>query len=132
METYSYTAVAKDGKDKKGQIEAETRDDAARKLKELGLTPMAIKQQSALDKDIEIPFLTKKKVKPRDMSVFCRQFASILNAGVSVVNALEMLAEQTENKDLKKLLWMPSRVLKKVKHYQTLCDRTQVYFHLSL
>lgn len=70
METYSYTAVAKDGKDKKGQIEAETRDDAARKLKELGLTPMAIKQQSALDKDIEIPFLTKKKVKPRDMSVF--------------------------------------------------------------
>ena len=104
METYSYTAVAKDGKDKKGQIEAETRDDAARKLKELGLTPMAIKQQSALDKDIEIPFLTKKKVKPRDMSVFCRQFASILNAGVSVVNALEMLAEQTENKDLKKAI----------------------------
>ena len=36
------------------------------------------------------------------MSVFCRQFASILNAGVSVVNALEMLAEQTENKNLKK------------------------------
>ena len=34
METYSYTAVAKDGKDKKGQIEAETRDEAARKLKE--------------------------------------------------------------------------------------------------
>lgn len=39
METYSYTAVAKDGKDKKGQIEAETRDEAARKLKEQGLTP---------------------------------------------------------------------------------------------
>ena len=36
METYSYTAVAKDGKDKKGQIEAETRDEAARKLKEQG------------------------------------------------------------------------------------------------
>ena len=33
METYSYTAVAKDGKDKKGQIEAETRDDAARKVR---------------------------------------------------------------------------------------------------
>ena len=38
------------------------------------------------------------------MSVFCRQFASILNAGVSVVNALEMLAEQTENKNLKKAI----------------------------
>ena len=104
METYSYTAVAKDGKDKKGQIEAETRDEAARKLKEQGLTPMSIKTQTALDKDIELPFLTKKKVKPRDMSVFCRQFASILNAGVSVVNALEMLAEQTENKNLKKAI----------------------------
>ncbi len=104
METYSYTAVAKDGKDKKGQIEAETRDEAARKLKEQGLTPMSIKTQTAFDKDIELPFLTKKKVKPRDMSVFCRQFASILNAGVSVVNALEMLAEQTENKNLKKAI----------------------------
>lgn len=93
---------------------------------------MAIKQQSALDKDIEIPFLTKKKVKPRDMSVFCRQFASILNAGVSVVNALEMLAEQTENKDLKKAIMDAQSGVEKVKHYQTLCDRTQVYFHLSL
>lgn len=102
METYTYTAVTRDGKDKKGKIEAETREEAARKLKEQGFTPMTIKVQSALDKDIELPFFGKKKVKARDMSVFCRQFASILNAGVSVVNALEMLAEQTENKDLKK------------------------------
>ncbi|MGN0328223.1 MAG: type II secretion system F family protein [Lachnospira sp.] len=102
MEMFSYTAVASDGKDKKGSIEAESRDDAARKLKESGLTPMSIKTQSALDKDIELPFLKKKSVAARDMSVFCRQFASILKAGVSVVNALEMLSEQTENKELKK------------------------------
>ncbi len=38
------------------------------------------------------------------MSVFCRQFASILKAGVSVINALEMLAEQTENKRLKEAI----------------------------
>ena len=38
------------------------------------------------------------------MSVFCRQFASILKAGVSVINALEMLGEQTENKRLKEAI----------------------------
>ena len=47
METYSYTAVAKDGKDKKGQIEAETRDEAARKLKQLtGASRMVQQRQS--------------------------------------------------------------------------------------
>lgn len=43
----------------------------------------------------------KKKVSPRDFSVFCRQFSSILKAGVSIVDALEMMADQTENKTLK-------------------------------
>lgn len=79
---------------------------------------MSIKTQTALDKDIELPFLTKKKVKPRDMSVFCRQFASILNAGVSVVNALEMLAEQTENKNLKKAIMDAQSGVERGKHYQ--------------
>ena len=45
-----------------------------------------------------------RKIPARDMSVFCRQFASILKAGVSVINALEMLGEQTENKRLKEAI----------------------------
>lgn len=100
METFSYTAVGADGKEKKGSIVAETREDAARSLKNQGLLPMSIGKQSALDKDINFSF-GKKGVKVRDLSVFCRQFSSIIKAGVNVINALSMMSEQTENKKLK-------------------------------
>ncbi|SEV94365.1 type II secretion system F family protein [[Clostridium] fimetarium] len=105
METFSYTAVAATGKEKKGSIEAENRDEAARQLKTEGYTPIVIKSQNFLDKDLSLSFgLGVKKVKTRDLSVFCRQFSSILKAGVSVISALEMLSEQTENKSLRQAL----------------------------
>ena len=100
METFSYTAVGADGKEKKGTVVAETREEAARSLKDQGLLPMSIGKQSALDKDINFSF-GKKGVKVRDLSVFCRQFSSIIKAGVNVINALSMMSEQTENKKLK-------------------------------
>ncbi|MDD6334700.1 MAG: type II secretion system F family protein [Clostridia bacterium] len=101
METFSYKAVDASGKDVKGTVDAESRDEAVRKIKEQGFLPVSVGKQGALDKDVNISFIGKKKVPARDMSVFCRQFASILKAGVSVINALEMLGEQTENKNLK-------------------------------
>ncbi len=104
METFSYKAVNSAGKDVKGSVEAESKEEAARKIKEQGLVPVSIGKQGALDKDINIPIFKGKKIPARDMSVFCRQFASILKAGVSVINALEMLAEQTENKKLKEAI----------------------------
>ena len=104
MESFSYKAVSTAGKDVKGSVEAESREEAARKIKEQGLIPVSIGKQGALDKDVNIPIFKGKKIPARDMSVFCRQFASILKAGVSVINALEMLAEQTENKKLKEAI----------------------------
>ena len=104
MESFSYKAVNTAGKDVKGSVEAESREEAARKIKEQGLVPVSIGKQGALDKDVNIPMFKGKKIPARDMSVFCRQFASILKAGVSVINALEMLAEQTENKKLKEAI----------------------------
>lgn len=104
MESFSYKAVSAAGKDVKGSVEAESREEAARKIKEQGLVPVSIGKQGALDKDVNIPIFKGKKIPARDMSVFCRQFASILKAGVSVINALEMLTEQTENKKLKEAI----------------------------
>ena len=104
MESFSYKAVSAAGKDVKGSVEAESREEAARKIKEQGLVPVSIGKQGALDKDVNIPIFKGKKIPARDMSVFCRQFASILKAGVSVINALEMLADQTENKILKEAI----------------------------
>ena len=119
METFSYKAVDASGKDVKGAVEAESRDEAARKIKERGFTPVSIAKQGALDKDVNVSFLGKKKIPARDMSVFCRQFASILKAGVSVINALEMLSEQTENKKLQEAI---KRTQDSVEKGETLSD----------
>ncbi len=96
MIDYIYTAVSKDGKKVKGTISATNESRARILLKEQGLVPTKIAKQTALNKDIEINI--GAAVNQRDLSVFCRQFHSILKAGVTIVEALEMLSGQTENK----------------------------------
>jgi len=65
-------------------------------LKADGLTVLDVSETSALNQDISFKGITKKP-KPRDFSVYCRQFESMLNAGVTVIDCLGMLGEQTEN-----------------------------------
>lgn len=99
MATFGYEAVNKAGKTLKGSIDAENEAKVLAELKAKGLTVVSLKKQSALTKDINIDIGGKPK--PRDLSVFCRQFVSMTKAGVSIVEALKMLSEQTENKKLK-------------------------------
>lgn len=103
MAQFSYEAVGLDGKTKKGNIEADSLEKARSLLRNDGLTVVKIGEASVLNRDININIGTKK-LKPRDLSVFCRQFLSILKAGVSMISALEMLTDQTENKTLKEAL----------------------------
>ncbi len=98
MPGYMYRAIGPDGKEKKGNITATNQEQAASKLKADGLIVMKIEPQSALNKDITFG---APRVKARDYAVFCRQFVAILKAGVSVINALQMMSEQTENKALR-------------------------------
>lgn len=100
MAGYSYIAIDGYGKEKRGRMEAPDEERVFRALKAEGYFPVSIKELNIFTKDIEIQI--GNPVKPRDLSIFCRQFVSILSAGVSIVNALEMLMEQTENKYLKK------------------------------
>ncbi|MGN0426423.1 MAG: type II secretion system F family protein [Agathobacter sp.] len=99
MASFKYEIIKPDGKSKKGTIEANTLEQAQSELKSDGSFIVSLKAASALDKDIDIHI--GAAVKPRELSVFCRQFESILNAGVTVIDALDMLAEQTENKTFK-------------------------------
>lgn len=96
MAEYVYTAVSKDGRKTKGTIEAPNLERARAMVKNQGLTPTKVSEATMFNKEINISL--GSPVKPRDLSVFCRQFESILNAGVPIVQALEMLAGQTENK----------------------------------
>lgn len=102
MPSFAYTAVNAAGKEVKGSIEAEDEAKASAELKHKGLTVASLKQQNALNKDINLEF--NKKPKIRDLSIMCRQFVSMTRAGVSLIETLRMLAEQTENAVLQKAL----------------------------
>lgn len=99
MAQYNYKAVDASGKAKKGTIEAADREKAMERLKIEGLSVTEIRDAGE-SVGPQIAFL-KKKVKSRDLSVVCKQMVSILNAGVTVITALEMLSEQMDNKTLK-------------------------------
>ena len=102
MASFGYEAVDQNGKPKKGSIEADTKEKAFAELKSQGLIPISVEEQSLLNKDIQINIGGKPKA--RDYSVFCRQFVSMTQAGVTLIDALNMLGEQTENKKLAKAI----------------------------
>ena len=98
MAQYNYKAMDKNGKAKKGSIEAINLDKAKEKLKSEGLIVQDIKEQGAAKTG------RGKKVKDKDLAVFCKQFSSVLNAGVTIISALEMMSEQLDNKTLQRAL----------------------------
>mgnify|MGYP003306021006 CR=1 FL=1 len=100
MPSFGYTAIDKAGIEIKGSIEAENKEKVIQEVKRMGLIPMEIVEQSIWNRDIELSF--EKKPSARDLSVFCRQFVSMTKAGVTIIDAMKMLVEQTENKALKK------------------------------
>lgn len=102
MTSYKFTAVdGKTGKKITGRIEADNPQKAADQLKKEGKMPLEVKEETLLDKDIDMSSLFHKKVPTRDMSIFCRQFVSMHRAGVTILETMRMLTEQTENPTLK-------------------------------
>lgn len=99
MPGFNYTAIDRNGKRIRSSLDASSIETAKSSLRGAGYTILDIKEQTTLNRDIEIPFLGNPKAK--DMAVFCRQFVSILRAGVSVASVLAMLGQQTGNKKLR-------------------------------
>ena len=99
MPGFNYTAINRNGKRVRSSLDASSIETAKSSLRGAGYTILDIKEQTTLNRDIEIPFLGNPKAK--DMAVFCRQFVSILRAGVSVASVLAMLGQQTGNKKLR-------------------------------
>lgn len=100
MSEYQYRIITEKGKEKRGNIEAKTVEAAKAQLKAEKNIVLSIGEAGAMSKDINFN-IGGQKVTPRDFGIFCRQFDSILKAGVSIISALDMMKEQTENKALK-------------------------------
>ncbi len=102
MNEYAYIFINKQGKKRKGSMEAANAEEVYSYLRSEGNIPISVAPQGLMTRDISISF--GSPVKTREISVFCRQFGSILSASITIINALEMLSRQTENKALAKAI----------------------------
>ncbi len=97
--TFEYAVRDRSGKLVRGRIEANNPAAVANRLKTMGIAPISINEvgTGGLSMEISIPGLTDK-IGLKDVSILARQLATMINAGLSLIRALSILAEQTENK----------------------------------
>lgn len=102
--TYAYAVRDRAGKIINGQIEADSTAVVATKLKAMGYSPIDISAKNAgIKREINIPGMGKK-VSLKALAVMSRQFATMINSGLPLVRALRILSEQTESKELGRVL----------------------------
>ena len=99
-ETYTYKARDRAGNVLNGTVVADNEALVLQKLREEGFTPLEVGRQKR-SMNLE---LTAKKVKLKELSVFGRQFATMINSGLPILRALSILADQTENPELARVL----------------------------
>jgi len=99
MPTYTYTAKSQPHKIIQGQIEAESEQDAVNKVTRMGYFPLSVSNESL--------FLDRryfKKISGKDMLLFTSQLSSLIDSGVNIVNALNIIHNQSGNRYLRAIL----------------------------
>jgi len=102
MATFTYTVRDASGQTRTGTSEAENAEVLRRRLQEQGFTVADITQTARGGR--AKPGGGWGRVKLADLSVFCRQFSTMIDAGVSLVRALDVLGEQTQNPKLRRII----------------------------
>jgi type IV pilus assembly protein PilC len=97
MPNFTYTALDNKGKKIKGNITASSTNDVSEMLKDKSFYPLDIqeKKSAASDDGILSRFA---KISSKDLAVFCRQFYAMLNAGIPIINCLDIVQQQTPKK----------------------------------
>jgi type IV pilus assembly protein PilC len=104
--TYAYRVRDRQGKLVTGTLEAESVAVVAGKLRSMGYVPVSIESSDkpkGVSREIKIPGLSGR-IKIKDVAVFSRQFATMINSGLTLLRSLSILAEQTENKELARII----------------------------
>src|SRR6476620_7636492 len=96
MPMFEYTARSQTGQIQKGQMDVANKDDVTAYLRKNRLIMVSVREQP---KQIKFS-LGGPRIKTRDIVIFTRQFATMINAGLPLVQSLTILAQQTENKSL--------------------------------
>lgn len=114
MPVFTYSARSPAGEIQSGEIELPTRDEVVTFLRRQRMIPVQVKA-----KPKEVSFQIGTGIKTREIVVFTRQFATMINAGLPLVQSLTVLAEQTENERLRTII---TTVLNDIQAGQTLAD----------
>jgi type IV pilus assembly protein PilC len=101
--SFAYKVRTKEGRVLEGKMEAAGEGAVASRLRQQGMTPIQITKDKQVSMRKEIR-LREPKVKLKDLAIFSRQFATMINAGLSLLRTLNILAEQTENTTLAKTI----------------------------
>jgi type IV pilus assembly protein PilC len=98
--TYAYKVRDREGKVLGGSLEAESEDAVVARLRQLGYAPISIEAEKGAGLKSEVRLPGAGRVKLKDLAVFSRQFATMINSGLSLLRALTILGEQTSNRRL--------------------------------
>src|SRR3954454_5698502 len=102
--TFQYSVRDRGGKLINGTLDGESQAAVVQKLRGMGYAPVSISEaKTGMKTEINIPGFGKK-VKLKDLAVMSRQFATMINSGLSLLRALTILTEQTENPELARVL----------------------------
>jgi type IV pilus assembly protein PilC len=103
--TFQYSVRDSAGKLVQGSIDAENEGMVVQRLKAMGYAPLSVTEANkGLQRELTIPGFSGKRVKLKDLAVMSRQFATMINSGLSLLRALSILGEQTSNKELARVL----------------------------
>lgn len=104
MPTFKYTAKDTSGKTVSETMEASDRKVVVKYLREKNCVIVNIEEKEAAKIRLPLPFIHRKKVKVDDLVIFARQLATMVDAGISLMGAFDILGEQVENPHFKKVL----------------------------
>lgn len=104
MGKFAWEGTTKSGQVMKGEMEAPNQEAVIAQLRRQGISPGPIKERGkGLDIEIKLPGM-KQKVTSKDLVVFTRQFATMIDAGLPLVQCLDLLGKQADNKTFKSIL----------------------------
>jgi type IV pilus assembly protein PilC len=119
MPVWNYSARTVAGEIRRSEVELPSKDHVIAYLRKQKLIPVSVRE-----KPKNLSLKDRKRVKTRDIVIFTRQFATMINAGLPLVQALDILARQTENPLLKKSV---QEVLYDVEAGNTLADSLRTH-----
>jgi type IV pilus assembly protein PilC len=118
MATYKYTVRDKSGKTVDGTLEGESKEAVSARLRQMGYVIVGLEESGGLIASMsQVKFGTG--VKPKDVTIFARQFSTMINAGLSLTKCLSILGQQTESEGLRTVI---TQIGKDVEAGQSLSD----------